>query len=80
MTADDNLRIINPVEGLQNVAGLTPAKRLEQKKQPGNFQEQKKDQSQEEPAEVADEENSDQQNSQDESAQSCQRRHIDYRA
>lgn len=39
--ADNNSNMIKPVEGLQNVAGLTPAKRREQGKRQQDTHEEK---------------------------------------
>ena len=39
--ADNNHNIIKPVENLQNITGLTPAKRREERKKRQNSREQK---------------------------------------
>jgi len=39
--ADNDHNIIKPVDGLQNIAGLTPAKRREERKKQQNLPEQK---------------------------------------
>ncbi len=44
--ADSNYNIIKPVEGLQNIGRLTPAKRRQQKKKKQNMHQQEKQQRQ----------------------------------
>ena len=43
--ADKDLNIIKPVNGLQNIAGLTPAKRREERKRRQNLHEKKQKES-----------------------------------
>lgn len=52
---DNDSSIIKPVEGLQNIAALTPAKRREQRKRQQNLNEKKEHQSEQEPSESVDE-------------------------
>jgi len=40
--ADDNYSIIKPVESMQNIAGLTPAKRREERKRRENLRKKNK--------------------------------------
>ena len=51
---DNDSSIIKPVEGLQNIAALTPAKRREQRKRRQNWNEKKEHQSEQEPDESVD--------------------------
>jgi len=46
--ADNDSSIIKPVEGMQNIAGLTPARRREQGKQQRNLHEEKSGESEQE--------------------------------
>jgi hypothetical protein len=39
--ADKDLNIVKPVDGLQNIAGLTPARRREERKRRQNLNEKK---------------------------------------
>jgi hypothetical protein len=43
--ADNDSSIIKPVEGMQNIAGLTPARRREQGKQQRNLHEEESEES-----------------------------------
>lgn len=46
--ADNDYNIIKPVEGLQNIGGLTPAKRREERKRKQNLHEQNQEESEQE--------------------------------
>ncbi len=46
--ADNDFNIIKPVEGLQNIAGLTPTKHREQRKRRQNLHKKKKEKSKQE--------------------------------
>ena len=54
--ADDNFNIIKPVESPQNIAGLTPAKRREERKRRQDLHKQKREEPEQEPNESVDEE------------------------
>jgi hypothetical protein len=43
--ADKDLNIVKPVDGLQNIAGLTPARRREERKRRQNLHEKKQKES-----------------------------------
>ena len=49
MIADNDFNIIKPVEGLQNIAGLAPTRRREQRKRRKDLHEEKKGESEQEP-------------------------------
>ena len=51
--ADNDSSIIKPVEGMQNIAGLTPARRRDQGKQQRNLQEERSGESERETNESA---------------------------
>jgi len=53
--ANNDSSIIKPVEGMQNIAGLTPARRREQDKQQRNLHEEKSGESEQETNELVDE-------------------------
>ena len=46
---DDNFNIIKPVEGLQNLAGLNPVRRREERKRRQNLKDQQDDQDEQQP-------------------------------
>ena len=55
--ADNDYNMIKPVEGLQNIGGLTPAKRREERKRKKESYEQNEEEPQQQLTESADEEN-----------------------
>ena len=57
--ADNDSNIIKPVEGLYNIAGVTPAKRREERKRRQNFQEEETEEPEHEPNEHLDEQDFD---------------------
>ncbi len=76
MIADNDFNIIKPVEGLQNIAGLTPVKHREQRKRRQDLHEEKKGESEQEPDKSVGE-----QDLSDELTENEEDRHtIDYRA
>jgi len=57
--ADYDSSIIKPVEGLQNIAGLTPAKRREERKRRQQLSKESKEEHEQEMGESVDESNLD---------------------
>jgi hypothetical protein len=53
--ADNNYNIIKPVENLQNIRGLTPAKRREERKRRQNQQEQNEEEREQQSDETTEE-------------------------
>ena len=56
MMADNDSNMIKPVESPQNIAGLTPTKRREERKRQQDLHKQKSEESEQEPNESVDEE------------------------
>lgn len=57
--ADNDYNIIKPVESLQNITGLTPAKRREERKRRQNLQAEHREEAEEQPNGALDEQTSD---------------------
>ena len=75
--ADNDFNIIKPVESLQNIAGLTPTRRREERKRRQNLHEESKEES--EPAEGELNESVDEQDFSDELTEDGNDQHsIDY--
>ena len=78
--ADNNSNLINPVQGPQNVQGLTPTKRREQRKRRQDSDQEKEQQSEQDTQDI-NELFDDEQPVSNEPAQNTENRHkIDYRA
>jgi len=53
--AENNFNMVKPVESLQNISGLSPAKRREERKRRQDTSGQKKESSEQQPAEFIEE-------------------------
>jgi len=53
--AENDFNMVKPVESLQNISGLSPAKRREERKRRQDTSEQKKEDSEQQPAEFIEE-------------------------
>ena len=66
---DNDYNIIKPVEGLQNIAGLTPARRREERKRRQDMRREKREESGQEPNGLADQQSTGSEFAEDENEQ-----------
>ncbi len=76
--ADNDSSIIKPVESLQNIGGLTPTKRREQRKRRQNLQKQNKQQLEQQPEDSNDEQDLGSEPVEDQSHENSDSTGIDY--
>jgi len=67
--ADNNYNIIQPVESTQNIAGLTPAKRREERKRRQNLPGEHNEEPEQQPSESVDQEELNNELAEDENGQ-----------